>query len=186
MSERTIASQVAEILARTGIGRQIADENEANRAAQHADLRKRKAAALALFQKQKPVADAATAAADVKAAEAKKLADQALNDYIAARAKLDTVYGTLTGTLEPIDKEMLTCYDPAIDAFVAELNALKIGCGNLYRLSEDKQSNNSVAVNARVRALMDACDAANRLKIDPSIEDMPAAIASIRTSIPKA
>lgn len=177
---------VNELIARSGILKQLADEDEVRRSAQHANLRQRKAAAIALFQKQKPVADAATAAADKKADDARKLADQALKDYIDARGKLDTVYGTLTATVDPIDKQMLTCYDPAIDAFKIQMTTFKSEIASLYRLSTDRESDNSAAVNARARALNDAMEAADRLKIDPSVDDVPAAIDAILKSIPEA
>jgi hypothetical protein len=186
MTERSIAQHVAEILARTGIGKQLADENEANRSAQHAALRARKAAAISLFQKQKPTADALVAAADTKAENARKLADAALQEYISARTKLEAVYGTLTGAVDPIDKEMRTCYDPAIDAFKAELETLKSDCAHLFWVSADRTTDNSAAVNARVRALMEARDAADRLKIDHIVTDVPAALAAILATIPKA
>jgi hypothetical protein len=185
MTDRSIANVVADILARTGIGKQIADENEAKRSAQHADLRARKATALALFLKQQPACDAAVAAADRQADDARKLADKALAAYIDARSKQDAVRGTLTGTVDPIDKEMRTCYDPAIDAFKIQLESLRSDCTQLFKLSQDGKTDNSAAVNLRIRALIDARDAADRLKIDPNVDDIPAALAAILATIPK-
>jgi hypothetical protein len=197
MTDSSNSRAVNELIARSGILKQLADEDAARRSAQHADLRQRKAAALAAFQKQKPVADAAVAAADKKADDARKLADQALQDYIAARAKLDTVYGTLSGTVDPIDREMRTCCDPAIDAFKAELEQLRTDTPALHRNTQDpngpytdlngnKFRDNRFEVQARVVAISDALGAADRLKIDPNVDDVPAAIDAIRKSIPEA
>jgi hypothetical protein len=186
MTDKHHTRAVIELVARSGILKKLADEDEERRAAQHAGLRQRKAAAVVLYQKQMPAADAAVAAADKKADDARKLANDAMQEYIAARGKQDAVRGTFIGTTEPIDREMLTCYDPAIDAFKAELKTLQDGCATLFRLSEDRKTDNSAAIDARVRALIEARDAADRLKIDSSANDVPAALAAIRKSIPEA
>lgn len=181
---------VPELLQRSSTGRQLSkqleDEFEAERDARHADLRKRKAAAIALFHKQKPGADAAVKAADDKEASARKLAEEALQDYIKARAVLDTVYGTMTGTVDPLDREMRTCCDPRIEDFIVELEALKSGCLGLYRVSADGKSDNAAAIQTRAIAIRNALDAAERLKIDPGVADAGSAIDQLRNSIPKA
>jgi len=175
----SIEKQVREILARTGIGKQLAVEAESERVTRHEALRARKAAAIAKFLKDKPAADALVRAADQKAVDAQELAKVALNDYVKAREKLDTVHGTLSSVVDPVDKEMRTCCDPAIDAFKAELEAMRAECPNLQRVSDDGKTDNRAAIN-------NALDAAERMKIDPTVDDVPAALAAILKSIPQA
>jgi len=196
MTDR-ISQAVEQILARTGIGKQMADEAAANRLAQHAGLRKRKAAALARFLKDKPAAEAGVAAAEDMARAAQKAHEVALAAYIKARENLDTVYGTLTVVVDPIDLEMKQCYDPRIDAFVTELDSLKTASPGLYRGWPDSKgpntdtngnrfSDNRAAIESRIRAIGEVRDAAERLKIHHEVEDVGAEIDRLRNSIPKA
>jgi hypothetical protein len=196
MTDR-ISQAVEQILARTGIGKQIADEAEANRVAQHAGLRKRKAAALARFLKDKPGAESGIAAADAQARAAQKAAEDAFRTYLKAREALDTVYGTLTVVVDPIDLEMKQCYDPRIDSFMAELEELRAATPGLHRTWPDSKgpftdtngnrlSDNRVAIESRIRAIGEIRDAAERLKIHEGVEDVPAELDRLRKSIPEA
>lgn len=188
---------VNQILERTGIGRQLRDEAEAQRAARFEALRKRKAEALAKYAKDSPKAAALVEAAEAKQRAAQKAAEDALQEYIRAREVQSNVIGTLQSVVDPIDAEMRQCHDPAISELERDLEAQRADIPNLLHTVADPDGplvtaqghrfrSNQAAVDRRHRAILAVQDECKRLRIHPDVTDVAGEIARLRKSIPEA
>ena len=121
-----------------------------------------------------------------------------MRDYIRAREQLLTVHETHRTECDALDREMLQCYDPAIDAFLVELDQLHTDAPKLAREWEDPNgklrgagnkpmSNNAAAVQTRIAAIVHLkLDVVPMLRTAHHITDVQAEINRLRKSIPEA
>jgi hypothetical protein len=186
-----------ELIKRSGIRGALAAEDAANSAAIHAAAVKRKADAKAVLSKDMPDALQMREAARKKAADALKLANQAFVDANTAEDLVSTIVGTEYAVRQDAEREMLKHCDPRIDALKAQLHEMHISSESLYRtwpdaagrfkdMSGTRVSDNRDAIQTRIRACVDGKDACDRLKVDETATDIPAALAAILASVPKA
>lgn len=194
-SERT-DRVLQEVLKRTGIGEKIGAEMEAERAVKHAELRKRKSAAIAKFIKARDAAETAARAAEAKERAARADADAALRDFIKTREALSGAHDAVQSEVAPLDAELTACADPAIDEFLVELDQLRAGCPSLLATWPEKDGplrfadgrkarDNQAAVERRLREIARVTDVARTLKTRHDIDDVLGEIARLRASIPE-
>jgi chromosome segregation ATPase len=197
MHSEEIGRAVRELLGRTGVGKQLAEEEAARRRAEHQALRERKAASVKRLLAERPKAEAAVAAAEAKQRAAVLAAEAALQDYIRAREVLDTIVGTHSNELAELHPKMHASCDPRIDDFLAELRAAQAGCANLcrtwpapngpYAAADGRRvADNRLEVERRVRAIREAIDEAERLKLAHDVTDVGAELERLRRAIPEA
>jgi hypothetical protein len=192
------AQALEALLTHTGLGDKIQKDLDDGRAAKFEALRRRKVDSVARFQRGAAPANAAVAAAEEKEKQARKLADEAIKDYVKAREQHSTVYETHRNECAELDREMLTCYDPAIDAFIAELHELRRTNqqrlrswpdekGELLDVNRRRMSDNSDAVNRRDAAIFHlAHDVVPTLRTAHHVADVAAEIERLRNTIPEA
>lgn len=186
------------ILERTGVGAQIQKELDADRATTFENLRLRKVESVTRLQKAAAPANAAVATFEEKEKQARKDADDALKAYQKAREQLSTIYETHRNECADLDVQMLTCYDPAIDTFIVELEQLLAKNHTQYRAwldpkgpLEDTQkrrmSDNHAAIDRRATAIFHLKhDIVPTLRTAQHITNLSAEIDRLRASIPEA
>jgi hypothetical protein len=198
--DRTVSSQVhnavEELLARTGVGQQIADELAAQRVAKVTAARKAKGAAIARFVAERARLQPLLATAEKEQALAVQAAEAAIHKQIKVREQFTTVHDELTSVQVGFDAELRTNAHPQIDTTIEELKQLRAAAPSLIRRTFHKDGKysehgtrfdvNDVAVNKRMKRLADAIEECERMKIDPAVVDEPAELGKILASIPEA
>jgi len=182
-------AKVEALMRHTGVGDKLEADAIAARKAAAAEVRAKKRAAEEKFKTERDRLQALMAVADKKQVDSQKVAEAAMQDWIKLREQFSTIHETLTASNAIHDAALRQHVDPLIPAFIAELRELRDDCPRMYRMYEEapgKVVDNRVAIDRRIRVLSDLIEAANRLITDPLVEDVPAEIARMRSSIPKA
>lgn len=179
-----------QILKRTGIGEQISREIEDERSQRFAKLQSQKAAAHTQFLRDKATAEAKVADELAKELDARKVAEAALQSCIRAQNAVSNVIGNYGAIAQGIDREMLTCCDPQIDTFIAELSGLLDQCQYLIRDRVDGKGkvvgDNRAQVDRRVHKILELQSVVvPNLKTDCRVENIGAEIERLRMSIPE-
>lgn len=163
-----LRTQVDALLAHTGLDVKIAAKEEARRNAARSDARAKKRAAIAKFIAERDRLQTLLNAADEEQKTSQKRAETAMLTWIKVREQFSTVHDELTRINAELDVTLRQNQDPAIAAFAEELAAMKAGA----------------TTPIRIRAIVEAMEANDRLKVHPDIDDVSAEIARLRKGIP--
>lgn len=186
---------VEQLLARTGVGRQIAAEREKERADKVAAARKTKAAAISKFLAERDRLQPLLKAAEADQAAAVKAAEAAIQRQIRLREQFSAIHDEVSLVQAPLDAELLANAHPAIDQAVQELEARKKLAPTLHRVIPDRSGplvinatggrgrDNSREVREHVLSLNAAIEALGRLKVAPGAIDEAAEISRILNTV---
>jgi chromosome segregation ATPase len=156
-----------------------------------AEVHEARSALIAEKNKLRGVREAALAELNPELEQAKAACDKAHKALDAAEirqrnatAKVSQAKATYAHQVQRIEKDLRTSAPVEIDEFTAELEAeiSKLQQGGVT-VSGDNAKSNRESLNARQRALREAINTANKLRLK-AIEDTPAELERLRNELP--
>lgn len=173
-----VGKKLALLLERTGLGAELRDQAEQERARRVTAARAAKRQAQAEFLRARDTLQPKLNAAERKQEDARKAAEAALQDWITLRQQFSDVHEVEWAARQKADAELIANANPEFDVLVADLERMRDALGEEQRLV--KSSDGFAKLQPRMQRLQALIEEAQRLKLDPDIDDEPAAIARIR------
>jgi hypothetical protein len=172
-----VVQLLRQVIERTGIGADLEAESAAMRKAEHRAFAERlqKANSVYLGRQAKLYAEVEGAEAEQKASQA--AVEKALERLSRAYEAQSTNHDTLAAVRREVEPQLKKLADPRIEAFKLQLRELHLTNPQNSFADHDTMSR-------RARAILNAIDAAERLKLVVSAEDLDAEFGKILATIP--